>query len=81
MDDPNDPFWLFKPPYTLFDFGIFLLFLGALYFDIEKVWVRFSGWVYRDKEPRSYWWNLAFYFLGGAFLIWLFFVEIHRTSN
>ena len=81
MDAPNDALWILKPPYTLFDFGIFLIFLGALYTDIEKVWVRFYGWVYRAKEPKRYWIEVALYYFGGVFFIWLFWLEVNTPPN
>lgn len=70
----SDPFWILKPPYTVFDFGIFLLFLAALYTDIGKVYVRYSGWVNRADDPKRYWFNVAAYYLLGAVLIVIFFL-------
>lgn len=77
----SDPFWLLKPPYTLFDFGMFLLFLAVLYTYLGKVGLRGGGWIYRAKEPRRYWWAVAAYYLGGVFLIGFFLYEVHAFSN
>ena len=65
----SDPFWILKPPYTLFDFGMFLLFLAALYTYLGKVGLRGGGWIDRAKEPRRYWWAVTAYYLGGVFLV------------
>jgi hypothetical protein len=68
----SDPFWFLKPPYTLFDFGMVLLFLGVVYTCIGKVYVRFSRWVYRADEPKRYWLEVAIYYLVGLVCIGLF---------
>jgi len=76
----DDPFWILKPPYTLFDFGIFLIFLGALYTDIGKAYVRFHGWVYRAKEPKRYWSEVAMYYLGGVAVIGYFWYVVRHPN-
>lgn len=73
--------WLLKPPYTLFDFGMFLLFLVVLYTYLGKVGLRGGGWIYRAKEPGRYWRAVAACFLSGVFLIGLFLYEVHAFSN
>jgi uncharacterized membrane protein len=77
----SDLFWFLKPPYTLFDLGVFLLFLGAVYTYIGKAYVRFSGWVYRADEPKRYWLEVATYYLGGVVCIGLFFIEVYVSSS
>jgi hypothetical protein len=36
------------------------------------------GFVDRSEEPKRFWWNVAFYFLGGLFFIGLY---IAQNSN
>jgi hypothetical protein len=81
VDDPNDSFWILKPPYTLADAGMLFIFLGALYTDIEKVWVRFYGWVYRAKEPKRYWVEVSMYYLVGIGLIAYFYLLVSGPSK
>lgn len=76
-----NPFWFLRPPYTLFDFGIFLLFLAAVYTYIGKAWNRGGGWVYRAKEPKRYWWEVATYYLGGIGVIAYFSYTVRWFSN
>jgi len=77
----SDPFWLLKPPYGFFTFGMFLIFLGLVQTYMGKSWVRGGGWVYRAKEPKRYWSNVATCYLGGVFLIGIFLYEVHAFSN
>lgn len=77
----SDPFWLLKPPYIFFTAGMFVIFLAVVYTYTGKAWIRFHGWVYRVKEPKRYWLEVAMYYLGGFFLIGIFLYEIHVFSN
>jgi hypothetical protein len=52
------------------------LILGVIFFSgavvstfTGKTWVRFSGLVYRAKEPGVFWCVVAIYYLGGVFCI------------
>lgn len=60
------------PPYVLSIIGFILIFAAAVFAYMGKVWVRFRGWVYRDKEPKWFWWEVALYFLCGIGLIGYF---------
>jgi hypothetical protein len=77
----SDTFWILKPPYTLLDFGIFLLFLAVLYTYLGKVGLRGGGWIYRAEEPRRYWWAVAAHYLGGVGVIGYFLYVVHAFSN
>jgi hypothetical protein len=77
----RDSFWLLRPPYTLFVAGMFILFLAVLYTYTGKAWIRFHGWVYRAKEPKRYWLEVAAYYVGGVFLIGIFLYEVRAFSN
>jgi hypothetical protein len=46
--------------------GVISIFAAAVFTYTGKVWVRFNGWVYRAEEPRSFWGEVAAYFLCGA---------------
>jgi hypothetical protein len=73
----SDPLWLLRPPYAFFTAGTFVLFLAVVYTYTGKAWIRFHGWVYRVKEPKRYWLEVAMYYLGGFFLIGIFVYEVH----
>jgi hypothetical protein len=77
----HELFWILKPPYMLFDFGVFLIFLGTVFFSMGKAYERGGGWVYRDKEPKRFWWAIALYYLGGFLCLGFFFYGINRPPN
>ena len=76
-----DAFWLLKPPYGFFTFGMLVLFLAVVYTITGKAYVRFQGWAYRAKEPKRYWGEVVTYYLLGAGLIGLFLYEIRAFSH
>jgi hypothetical protein len=77
----SDPFWLLRPPYTLFTFGMFLLLLAVVYTCTGKAWIRFHGRVYRADEPKRYWLEVVMYYLLGVGFIGLFFCQVHAFSK
>jgi hypothetical protein len=67
-----------RPPY------IFLI-LGALSFSAAVVWTcigkartRYSGWVYRAKEPTQFWWVVAIYYLSSVLFIGTFLYRVMK---
>ena len=76
----SDPFWLLKPPYGFFTFGMFVLFLALFYTYTGKAWIRFQGWAYRAKEPKRFWSEVVTYYLLGLGFIVLFLYKIHAFS-
>jgi hypothetical protein len=42
--------------------GVFSIFAAAVFTSMGKVWVRFTDWIYRAKEPGWFWWEVALYF-------------------
>ena len=58
-----------KIPLLCFMAGMFVFFIGLFGVGAGKVWVKNSGWIYRDKEPKYFGFWFAFYFLFGIGLI------------
>jgi hypothetical protein len=69
MPDMNS---LLKPPNVLLIVGVIFISAAALFAYTGTVWVRFSGWVDRDKKPRVFWGEVAAYFLVGVFFVGCF---------
>ena len=67
---------LLRPPYIFLILGVISIFAAAIFACTGKVWVRFNGWVYRAKEPRSFWGEVAAYLLVGLCFIGYFLFEI-----
>jgi hypothetical protein len=57
------------PPYSLSILGAISISAATFFGCTGRVWVRFNGWVYRAKEPRAFWGEVAAYFLAGVGLI------------
>jgi hypothetical protein len=77
----SDPFWFLKPPYTLLDAGMFVVFLAVIYTYTGKAYIRFHGWVYRADEPKRYWLEVIAYYVVGVGLIGLFLYTFNAFSN
>jgi hypothetical protein len=56
-------------PYFYLFFGYIVCALSVHWTLTGKVWVRFHGWVYRADEPKTFWWNVAMFYIIGLFLI------------
>jgi hypothetical protein len=52
--------------YVFFIVGAVFLSVGVVAMYSGRVWVRFNGWVYRDKEPRTFWGEVVAYSLVGV---------------
>jgi hypothetical protein len=63
---------LLRPPNVFLPLGIISISAATFFAYTGKVWVRFNGWVYRAKEPRAFWGEVAAYFLGGVFFVGYF---------
>jgi hypothetical protein len=57
------------PPHILAVVGLLSLLAASVFTFTGKVWVRFNGWVYRAKEPRTYWEEVAAYGVVGVALV------------
>jgi hypothetical protein len=75
MSDWNSPI---RSPYVFLILGVLSISAAAVFTRIGKVWVRFNGWVYRAKEPGSFWGEVAAYFLVGIVFIGYF---LYLISN
>jgi hypothetical protein len=67
---------LLRPPYVFLILGGLSISAAAVFTCTGKVWVRFNGWVYRAKEPRSFWGEVAAYFLAGVCFVGYFLYNI-----
>jgi hypothetical protein len=65
-----------RPPYIFLVLGFISIFAAAIFTYTGKVWVRFNGWVYRAKEPRSFCGEVVAYLLVGLCFIGYFLFEI-----
>jgi hypothetical protein len=73
MPDWSSPL---RPPYIFLILGVVSISASAVFTYMGKVWVRFSGWVYRDKEPGWFWWEVALDFLIGVCFIGYFLFHV-----
>jgi hypothetical protein len=69
------PEWWMKPvrsPYLWLIIGVFSIFSAAFFTYTGRVRVRFTGWVYRDREPEWFWWQVLLYCLVGVVCVGFF---------
>jgi hypothetical protein len=57
------------PPYVLLILGFISILAAVVFAYTGKVSLRFHGWIYRARQPKLFWWQVALYFLGGVGLI------------
>jgi hypothetical protein len=76
-----DLYSLLGPPYVFLIIGGIFLSVATLWTYTGKAWVRFNGWVYRAKEPKWFWWQVAVCFLAGAGFIARFLYEVCGPAN
>jgi hypothetical protein len=67
---------LLRPPYIFLILGVASISAATVFACVGKVWVRHNGWVYRAKEPGWFWWEVALYYLGGAWFVGHFLHKI-----
>jgi hypothetical protein len=72
---------LLRPPNVFLTVGVISMSAATFFAYTGKVWCRFSGWVYRDKEPRVFWGEVAAYFLVGVFFVGYFLYKVSELSN
>jgi hypothetical protein len=68
---------LLKPPDIFLILGLISISAAVVFTCTGKVWVRLNGWIYRAKEPKWFWWEVALYFLGGICFVGCFLYEAY----
>jgi ABC-type cobalamin transport system permease subunit len=66
MPSWNEPI---KSPYIFLILGVLSISAAVVFTCMGKVWVRLNGWVYRAKEPKWFWWEVALDYLIGVCFI------------
>jgi hypothetical protein len=77
----SDSFWLLKPPYIFLILGFISISAAVIFTCTGRVWVRFNGWVFRAKEPKWFWWEVALDYLIGLGFVGYFLFKISELSN
>jgi hypothetical protein len=72
---------LLRQPNVFLTIGIIFISGAVLFAFTGRVWVRFSGWVSREKKPRVFWGEVAAYFLAGVFFVGYFLYKVSELSN
>jgi hypothetical protein len=70
-----------KLPYFFLILGVISVLAASVFIWTGKAWVRFSGWVYRAKEPGWFWWQIALYFLVGIWFVGYFLYKVYGLTN
>jgi hypothetical protein len=76
-----DFYTVFRPPYIFLVLGILSISAAVVFTCTGRAWVRFNGWIYRAKEPRWFWYEVALYYLSGIFFIGYFLLKVDVLSN
>jgi hypothetical protein len=66
---------LLRAPRIFLILGIASISAAVVFTRKGKAWVRFHGWVYRAKEPRWFWWEIALDYLVGVGFVFLYLVS------
>ncbi len=72
---------LLRPPYIFLVLGVVSISAAVVFTCMGKVWVRANGWVYRTKEPKWFWWEVALDYLIGLCFIGYFLFRMSDSSN
>jgi hypothetical protein len=72
---------LLRPPYIFLILGVISISAAVVFSFSGRVWVRFNGWVYRAKEPRAFWGNVAAYYFVGVCFVGRFLYKVYGISN
>ena len=63
-----------RSPYLFLIIGVFSISAAVAFTCTGKAWVRFYGWIYRAKEPRSFWWEVGLdYLIGTSFIAYFLY--------
>ena len=72
--------FLLRPPFVFLILGIMSISAAAVFTCMGKVWVRANGWIYRAKEPRWFWWEIALDFFIGVWFIGYFLYKAYGIA-
>ena len=75
----NDPFWFFREPYVWLLLGFACFSVGVASMFAGKAPIR--QWVCRDKEPIFFWIVVAFWCIGGIWMIGYCLYEVSELSH
>jgi RsiW-degrading membrane proteinase PrsW (M82 family) len=67
--DWNSPI---RSPYFYLVVGLIAFSAAVIWTCTGKAWIRFHGWVYRAREPKRFWWEVAMDCLIGVIFIGIF---------
>jgi hypothetical protein len=68
---------LITPPYIFLVLGFISFSAAVVWTCTGRAWVRFHGWVYRAKEPKWFWWEVALYFLCAVLFVGIFLYKVN----
>ena len=66
-----------KPPHIFLVLGLLSASAATVFASTGRVWVRFNGWVYRAKEPKWFWYEVAVDYVIGAGFIGYFLYKVY----
>jgi hypothetical protein len=69
-----------RPPHIFLVLGILSACAATVFTYTGKAWVRLNGWVYRDKEPGWFWWEVALYYLCGVWFVGYFLYKVYGLN-
>jgi len=72
---------LLKPPYIFLIFGGISLCIGVVSTCTGVSWARYGRVLYRAKEPRKFWEDVAACYLIGICFIGYFLYKLYGLSN
>ena len=66
---------LLRPPYIFLILGV-IIFSGAVVSTCTGTTSARTGrWIYRAKEPSTFWWVVTIYYLGALLFVGLYLYE------
>jgi hypothetical protein len=76
-----DLFSLLRPPHIFLILGVISLCVGVISTCTGVSWARYGHVIYRTKEPRQFWEDVATCYLIGVCFIGYFLYEVYGLSN
>jgi H+/Cl- antiporter ClcA len=70
-----------KLPFFFLILGVISMLAAAAFTYMGRAWVRFSGWVYRAKEPRWFWWQITLYYFVGIWFVGYFLYKVYGLTQ